>query len=208
MARAGSINVTEPRSGATPALVRWGAVAGGVVIGLSLLVVLSTLWLALAVTAGAGAVEANLSWFLAGSAIVAMFIGALLAGWLSGVPGFAPGFFNGLTVWGLILILSLAIGTPGAMQAFGVPATAEPVGALALGGEVLWAAFVSLIIGAIAAGLGGGLGGLITRPAFVYAAPGATQHRKAPRDEPAPEAGAADDRTQRLPDQHSATAEP
>jgi hypothetical protein len=165
--------VTEnraPAGGATPALIRWGAVFGGVVIGLSLLLLLSILWVALAFGTGVEAIETNLNWFVGVSAIVSMFVGGLLAGWLSGVPGFAPGFFNGLTVWGLIVIATVAMGTPGALQ-FLATAAPDTMNMTGIEGQAVWAAFASLLVGAIAAGAGGGVGGMTTRPAFIYAAP-------------------------------------
>lgn len=162
---------STPPAGATPALIRWGAVVGGAVIGLALLVLLSVLSLALAVGTGVTLVESNLSWFLAGAVVVALFLAGLLAGWLSGVPGFAPGLFNGITVWGVVLLVSLAVGAPDALQTVELPTSGQAVQALAPQGEVLWAVFWGLLVGAVAAGLAGGLGGLATRPAFVYAAP-------------------------------------
>lgn len=170
----------ETAPGATPALVRWGAVMGGGVIGLSLLVLLAALWLALAFGTGVAAIEANLDWLLAVSAIVALFVSGLVAGWLSGVPGFAPGFFNGLTVWAAIVVVTLVITAPGALFSLRVPGTDDTVGVLAADGAVFWAAFVALLIGAIAAALGGGLGGVTTRPAFVFAASPATAADEAP----------------------------
>lgn len=164
---------TTTNTGATPSLIRWGAVFGGMVIGLSLLILLTALWLAIGVGTGTDVVMQNMNWFVAGSAIVAMFAGGLLAGWLSGVPGAGPGFFNGLTVWGLILIGSIVIGAPGALQIFGADAAMLEAG---MNGQLgidastaLWAGFVSLLIGALAAGLGGVLGGMTTRPALTYA---------------------------------------
>lgn len=171
MTRRRSARVSNAPSGATPALIRWGAVVGGGVIGLSVLVLLWTLWLALAVSTGVQVVEANLDWLLAGSTVVALLVGGLLAGWLSGVPGFAPGLFNGITVWAVVVFVALSVVTPGVLQTIGVPPTGEAIGELAAQGDGLWAGFVALLIGAFAAGLGGGLGGVLTRPAFVYSAP-------------------------------------
>lgn len=170
-----------PPAGATPALIRWGAVIGGGIIGLSLLALLAALWLALAYGTGAETIQSNLDWFITLSAVVALFVGGLLAGWLSGVPGFAPGLFNGLAVWAVVLTISLVVGTPGAMQTMQLPSDPS-----AVAGQALWAAFAAMLIGALAAALGGGTGGMMTRPAFVYAAPEATGRRtadRAPRDQ-------------------------
>ncbi|HUH08365.1 MAG TPA: hypothetical protein VML96_11270, partial [Egibacteraceae bacterium] len=138
----------------------------------SLLLLLTALWIAMAYAGGIEAMQDNLAWWTAGSAVVAMFVGGMLAGWLSGVPGAGSGFFNGLAVWALILIASLLIGVPGALQAANLDAITVN-GAeveLATQGNALWATFFSLLIGALAAGLGGAIGGAVTRPAFAQAA--------------------------------------
>jgi hypothetical protein len=158
-------------SPAAPSLIRWGAVVGGVILGMSLLLLLASLWVAIGFGAGTDAVADNLEWFLAGSAVVAMFVGGYLAGWLSGVPGTGPGFFNGLTVWGAILIGSLAVGIPGALNMVTIDPNTIAGGEVGVDGQALWAPFVSLLIGAIAAGLGGVLGGATTRPATAYTDP-------------------------------------
>jgi hypothetical protein len=160
-----------------PSLIRWGAVLGGMVIGGSLMLVLVTLWLAIGYGADATVIQDNLTWFVMASAIVAMFVGGFLAGWLSGIPGAGPGFFNGLTVWGLILVVSLAIGIPGFFGTVGMELV-DPIAPdqLTGQGDALWATLLSLVIGALTAGLGGALGGITTRPAFVYAGPEADVH--------------------------------
>ena len=68
-------------------LLKWGAVFGGLILGLGLLVVLSALWFALAYGSGMDTIRDNLDWFIGGSAIAALFLGALLTGYLSGVRG-------------------------------------------------------------------------------------------------------------------------
>jgi hypothetical protein len=179
-------NVTESAGmGATPSLIRWGAVFGGAVIGLSLLVLLSAVWVAVGIGNGTAAVADNMTWFLAGSAVLSMFVGGLLAGWLSGVPGAAPGFFNGLTVWGLILIAALVVGPAAVMQTMGAEVTAGAEQAVQAGmqPDTLWAAVLALLVGALAAGLGGTVGGALTRPAFVYSAPAAIDRRESWTDE-------------------------
>lgn len=197
-----SVPADSPPVGATPALIRWGAVVGGGVIGLSLFGLLTALWQALAFGAEVEAIAANLDWFLTGSVIVTLFVGGLLAGWLSGVPGFAPGLFNGITVWAVALLVSVAVAAPAVLQTIGIPATEQAVETLVPNGGVLWAGFVALLVGAIAAGLGGGIGGLITRPAFVYAAPTPTAEEPAPSTQ-----AAAAERTIRIPDEDRAASQ-
>ena len=46
--------------------------------------------------------------------------------------------------------------------------TEQAAGQLATQGDAVWAAFVSLLVGALAAGIGGMIGGAVTRPAGLY----------------------------------------
>ena len=102
----------------SPQRVRWGAVFAGVVLGLALLALLTTLWFALAFNSNVETIRINLEWYVGGSAIASLFIGGLLAGWLSGVRGAGSGLFNGITMWGLILIVALAVGIPAVFNVF------------------------------------------------------------------------------------------
>lgn len=154
------------RGPASPSRVRWGAVLAAAVITIALLTVLSTLWGALAYGTGVTLVEDNLSWFVGGSAIVATFLGGLVAGWLSGVPGAGVGALHGLTVWGLILVASMVVAVPGLVGTLGRVAFTPQVDTQATG-EALWVTFLALLVGALAAVLGGAIGGLLTRPAAV-----------------------------------------
>jgi hypothetical protein len=81
-------------------------VFAGVVVGLALLALLTTLWFALAFNSDVESVRVNLEWYVGITAIASLFIGGLLAGWLSGVRGAGSGLFNGITMWGLILIVA------------------------------------------------------------------------------------------------------
>ena len=102
----------------SPQRVRWGAVFAGVVLGLALLALLTTLWFALAYNSNVDVVRDNLEWFIGGTAVAALFLGGLLSGWLSGVRGPGSGFFNGITMWGLILIVAVAVGLPAVFNIF------------------------------------------------------------------------------------------
>lgn len=169
MARTTRTTESYGGAAAAPSLIRWGAVFGGTVVGLSLLLLLTTLSFALAYANGMEAVENNLPWVIAGCAALCMFIGGMVAGWLSGVPGVGPGFFNGLSVWALILLAAIAVGVPSLVGVTGLDIslndTPDPE-ALAAQGESLWAGFFSLLIGAVTAAFGGMIGGVMTRPAF------------------------------------------
>lgn len=169
MARTTRTSESYGAAAAAPSLIRWGAVFGGTVVGLSLLMLLTTLCFALAYGNGMETVEANLPWFIAGSAALCMFIGGMVAGWLSGVPGAGPGFFNGLSVWALILLAALAVGVPSLVGAIGldISLTDTPnAEELAAQGDQLWAGFLSLLVGALTAAIGGMIGGAMTHPAF------------------------------------------
>lgn len=156
------------RGPVSPSRVRWGAVLAAAVIAIALLTVLSTLWGALAYGTGVTLVEDNLSWFVGGSAIVATLIGGLVAGWMSGVPGAGVGALHGLTVWALILVVSMVVAVPGLVGALGRVTVTPQVDAQATG-EALWVTFLALVVGGLAAVLGGAIGGLLTRPATVLA---------------------------------------
>lgn len=156
-------------AGAAPSLIRWGAVFGGAVVGLSLLILITTLWFAIGYGNGMDTVTDNIAWFVAGSAIGSMFIAGIVAGWLSGVPGVGPGFFNGLTVWAISLLTAMIVGVPGILGATGLElslANAPNAQDFAAQGDTLWAGFISLLVGALTAGIGGMIGGAFTRPAY------------------------------------------
>jgi hypothetical protein len=155
----------------SPQRIRWGAVFGGAVIGIALLALLTTLWFALSYGSGIEQIRGNLEWYVGGSAIVCLFVAGLLAGWLSGVNGAGSGFFNGVTIWALILVVVLSVGIPSILNVFnlGRVAQIEVTGGLLAGGEdVLWAAFLSILGGLVACGLGGMIGGALTSPANAH----------------------------------------
>jgi hypothetical protein len=153
----------------SPQRIRWGAVFAGVVLGTALLALLTTLWLALAFNSGVDSIRVNLEWYVGITAIVCLFIGGLLAGWLSGVRGAGAGFFNGLTVWGLVLIVALAVGIPAIFNVFNlgrVSAITDGIGLTESGVDTaLWASFWTILGGFLASGLGGMIGGALTMPA-------------------------------------------
>jgi hypothetical protein len=161
----------------SPQRIRWGAVFAGVVLGTALLALVSTLWFALAFNSNVDTIRVNLEWYVGVTAVVALFIGGLLAGWLSGVRGAGSGLFNGITMWGLILIVALGIGIPAVFNVFNlgrVTAIADGDGTTLTGSGVdtaLWASFWTILGGFIASGLGGLIGGAITMPANAQLSP-------------------------------------
>jgi len=153
----------------SPQRVRWGAVFAGVVLGLALLALLTTLWFALAYNSGVDTVRDNLEWFVGATAVGALFVGGLLAGWLSGVRGAGSGFFNGVTMWGLILIVAVAVGLPAVFNVLNlgrVTSITDEGGLIGTGVDTtLWATFWTILGGFVASGLGGLIGGAVTMPA-------------------------------------------
>lgn len=164
---------TAPAVSSDPQRIRWGAVFAGAVLGIALLALLTTLWFALAYGSGIDQIRTNIEWYVGISAIVCLFLAGLFAGWLSGVQGFGSGFFNGMTIWALMLILTVSVGVPAVLNVFNLGRVtqldAETGGLLSTdGNNVLWATFFSIVGGLIASGLGGAIGGAITRPANAH----------------------------------------
>lgn len=165
----------------SPQRIRWGAVFGGAVIGIALLAMLSALWFALAFGAGADQIRVNMEWYVGASAIVSLFIAGLLAGWLSGVHGAGSGFFNGIAIWGLMVVLTIAGGVPATINVLNLGAITE-IDTVPLfepaADTVLWATFLSIAIGLVASGLGGALGGMFARPANAELVDREIEHRE------------------------------
>jgi putative membrane protein (TIGR04086 family) len=155
-----------------PTVVRWGAVLSGTAIGLALLGLLTALWVSLAYGSEVDAVRDNLGWFVGASAVVSLFAGAWLAGYYAGVRGWGPGMANGLTMWGVLFVLSFGIGVPSIFNLLNLGrqvSAGNSLGLLQPGvDQALWATFWSLLIGAIAAAIGGAAGGSMVRPAGYY----------------------------------------
>lgn len=149
-------SIDHVRSNTT--MLRWSAIFGGALLGLGLFAVLSTLFGAIAAGDGSGLISDTIGWWIAGSAIVSLFVGGMLAGWISGRRGSLPGALNGLTVWALFGLL----GTIGFLPAGTGLAAITDFGLST--GEVLWVQFWSLVIGFATAGIGGLIGGALPQP--------------------------------------------
>lgn len=147
--------------------IRWAAVFGGTVLGIATLVVLTALVAAISIGGGVD-LGGAISWWLAAVAIISVLVGGFWAGWLSAARGVTSGVINGVTVFGLIVLAALVGGVPGALNA--VPGLAEvggQEGVLQFGQTAqtaAWATFWGLLIGFVAAGLGGAIGGAVSRP--------------------------------------------
>jgi hypothetical protein len=145
--------------------IRWGAVLAGMVLAVALLVLLSSLWFALAFDSGEGTVRDNLEWFVGGSAILCVLMGGFAAGRLSGVPGAGPGLAHGLTLWAVTLLIVLAIGIPSVINVLNLGRIAtqldQGAGLIAQGVNTsLWTTFIVIVGALVAAAFGGLVGGV------------------------------------------------
>jgi peptidoglycan/LPS O-acetylase OafA/YrhL len=184
-----STAATEMYAG--PPRIRWGAIFAGAVIGLSLLVVLTTLWFAMAYGSEMESVRDNLRWYVGGSAIAALLIGGIVAGYGSGVRGAGSGILHGITIWGLLLIVIVAVGIPSVNTIFSVGRVATQVtdqtaqGVVAAGSDTaLWATFWSIVGGFVAASIGGAIGGAMARTRRPEAVTHSDRIDRAPVDPP------------------------
>lgn len=153
-------------------LIRWSAVLAGTALGLAALVLLTSLWLALANASAIEFIQRNMEWFVGVSAVVCLFLAGVLAGYLSGVHGSWTGFLHGATIWALLLIVSMLVGIPAILNVFSVGQLASdvttPAGTLdPTAADALWSSFWTILGGFLAAGIGGMIGGLLTRDDIV-----------------------------------------
>jgi hypothetical protein len=155
----------------SPQRIRWGAVFGGAVLGIALLALLTALWIALAYGSEIVEIRDNLEWYLGGSAVVSLFVAGLLAGWLSGVHGAGSGFFNGVTIWAMMLLVTI-VAFPAIRDLLnlgGIAQIDETSDLLVPAADtVLWATFLSIVGGLVASGIGGAIGGALARPANAH----------------------------------------
>ena len=166
-----STMTSEEAESAGRTLIRWSAVFAGTLLGLATLALLSSLWFALARASNVDVVQNNIEWFIGGSAVFCLFLAGLLAGYLSGVRGGGTGFLHGATIWGLLLFATLSLGIPAILSVFNFnqiatnvqDATTTPADPVVYG--ALWGTFWTILGGFIAAGLGGAIGGAVTRDA-------------------------------------------
>jgi hypothetical protein len=154
----------------TRPVISWGAVFGGAIVGLALFALLTSLWLALAFESGTDTVRHDLAWYLGGSALGCLFLGGLIAGYLAGVRSVTSGILHGWALWGLLMIVTIAIGIPSVLNIFGldrVTSNLDP--GVVDGTNALWASFWTILGSFVAAGLGGLIGGAAARQPGVVA---------------------------------------
>lgn len=149
-------------------LLKWSAIFGGLVLGLAMLLLASALWLALAYGSDLSDIQANLEWYIGISAIVSLFVAGIATGYLSGTRGAGTGMVHGFTLWALLIVLAITIGIPSVLNVFGLQQVASEATTtqrlIDTGDEgALWVTFWTLIGGFLAAGLGGMIGGAVTR---------------------------------------------
>jgi len=151
-------------------VISWGAVFGGAVVGLALFTLLSSLWLALAFESGVAVVRTNLAWFLGGSALGCLFLGGIITGYLTGIRSAGSGILHGWSLWGLLMIATIAIGIPSVLNIFGLDRVTTGLDTGNVGNaNALWATFWTILGGFVAAGLGGAIGGAVAREPGVVA---------------------------------------
>jgi hypothetical protein len=161
-----------------PDRVRWGPVWAGLVTALATFLLLSVAAVAVggvAVTAGADPATAGLGGAIASAAIalIAFFVGGLMAGRTATVMQRGYGAVNGFLVWALGLVLILALAAFGLGSLFGAagdlfaqyqqmgsptPQGVDPQQAAEGVRNSSLGAFVGMLLPAIAATLGGYLG--------------------------------------------------
>ncbi len=170
VARHASTTSMQTDEGAGRTLIRWSAVFAGTLLGLAALALLSSLWLALARASSVDVIGRNIEWFIGVSAVVCLFLAGLLAGYLSGVRGAGTGFLHGATIWALLLIVTVSVGVPAILNVFSLGQLTRDVQTTTTVTDqsvynALWGTFWTILGGFIAAGIGGAIGGAVTRDA-------------------------------------------
>ena len=165
---------------------RWGPIWAGLITALTTFLLLELLALGtglLAVNLDPNSANQASGWVSAVIGLVAFFTGGSVAGMTSAVRGAATGLLNGFLVWALGTVLMLILSVLGLGQVFGavgnlvgqlnllaggalnVPGVnvdpQQVIGALRTGALV---GFFSLLISAVAAAIGGWLGGRTDGP--------------------------------------------
>lgn len=136
--------------------ISWGAILAGAFVALGVQITLSLLGVAIGLAildpmqgGGAGGVSAGTGIWMIISGIIALFCGGLVAGRLSGEPGPLDRAINGLTLWGVVIAVSLWL----------TAATASAIVGGALGIVRTSAMAVAQAAGAAAPAVGQALGG-------------------------------------------------
>jgi hypothetical protein len=149
-------------------LISWGAIIGGALLGLALLTLLSALWFALAFGTDVNTIRNNLEWFIGASAIVSLLVAGVITGYLSGIRNAGTGFLNGMALWALLLFVTVSVGIPSLLNIFNMGQLTTELQEATDGGlltpganQAMWATFWTILLGFLAAGLGGAIGGAL-----------------------------------------------
>ena len=172
--------VVPPRDSA-----HWGPIWAGLIAALTTFLLLELLAFGtglLSINLDASGASQTSAWVSAIISLIAFFTGGSVAGMTSSVRGTATGLLNGFLVWGLGTVLILVLSALGLGQVFGalgnllgqfnllqgslnVPGVnVDPQQILSTVRTTALAAFFSLLLSAIAAALGGWLGGRTSEP--------------------------------------------
>lgn len=147
--------------------VRWGPIWAGVISAVAVMMLLSTLGVAIGATAfdaGDPALETGAYIWGGISALIAFFVGGYVAGRSAAVGGSMAGAFNGSMVWALALVLSVVLSALGAGAAIGLLGQFGVTGDEAAGlfGGLdetgLWWTFIAMVVGLVVASVGGLVG--------------------------------------------------
>ncbi|MGB3633092.1 MAG: hypothetical protein WA982_03545 [Rubrobacteraceae bacterium] len=98
--------------------VRWGPIWAGLVTALTTFLLLQLLALGIGLV-GIGPSETGGAWVSAILGLIAFFVGGLVAGMTSAVRGAIPGLINGFLVWALGVLVILLLSALGLGQIFG-----------------------------------------------------------------------------------------
>jgi len=138
-------------------LTRWGPVIAGFFTTLSLVVLLGVLGAAIGLTTGTGA----LLWGVI-TLVVAFFAGGWVAGRTAAASYPGMGWLQGALVWSVTTVILLVLSTLGLLGALpNLPAIAPAPGVVDPGvlTAAAWGTFIGLLLGLVAAALGGIFGG-------------------------------------------------
>lgn len=161
----GSMGVSAQRR------ISWGAIFAGVALALVVQLTLSTLGAGVGLAAMPGTKGLSMGagvWLLV-SGLIAMYIGGWVAAREAGSPLVSDGVIHGLVTWSVstllaFFLLSTALG-PVSGRALGLMGQGMKSAAADAGAGVSFAAFGSLILGCLAAALGGRAGRLRVKEA-------------------------------------------
>jgi MFS family permease len=157
------IRVPTRAGPARSTLVRWSAVFAGGVLAIGLAELGTMLWHALAFSSGYPHFVDNLAWWDAGTSILVLFLGGLLAGWLSSRHSWTVALLHGVIVWAILVAGTVVFGVGSALPLLTLSDAGRAVAEARPGS--LWPTFVAFAIGLASAGVGGIVGGLLPRPA-------------------------------------------